>query len=55
MKVLFSSPASHPRGSWPADERAEQERGNGHPDAEVIMDLPADAFHVVTGRTPTEK
>jgi hypothetical protein len=52
MKVLFSSPAGHPQGSWPADERAAEERSNGHADAEVIMDLPSDTFRVVTGRTP---
>lgn len=55
MKVLFSSPAGHPRGSRPADERADQERHAGNQDAEVIMDLPSDTFRVVTGRTPKEQ
>lgn len=50
MKILFSSPAGHPRGSRPADERAAQERSNGNADAEVVMDLPTDTFRVVTGR-----
>lgn len=55
MKILFSSPAGHPRGSKPAEEKAEQERSNGHADAEVVMDLPSDTFRVVTGRTPKGK
>jgi hypothetical protein len=50
MRVLFSSPAGHPQGSWPADQRAAEEREAGNPDAEVIMDLPTDTFRVVTGR-----
>ncbi|MGW2213229.1 hypothetical protein [Streptomyces sp. NPDC001781] len=50
MKVLFSSPAGHPRGSRPADEQADKERAAGTSDAEVIMDLKSDTFQVVTGR-----
>jgi hypothetical protein len=55
MKILFSSPAGHPRGQRPADERAQQERSSGHPDAEVVMDLASDTFRVVTGRRTKEK
>lgn len=55
MKVLFSSPAGHPRGSRPADERAAEERAAGNPDAEVVMHLPSDTFRVVTGRTAKEQ
>lgn len=51
MKVLERFQAGDPRGSWPAEARAAEERGAGNPDAEVIMDLPTDRFLVVTGRT----
>lgn len=50
MKILFSSPAGHPRGAKPAEERAARERASGNPDAEVVMDLPSDTFRVVTDR-----
>jgi hypothetical protein len=50
MKVLFSSPAGHPRGSKPAEEKATEIRSTGTPDAEVIMDMGSDTFRVVTGR-----
>ncbi|WP_181360818.1 hypothetical protein [Streptomyces sp. S1D4-14] len=55
MKVLFSSPAGHPQGSWPAEARAAEERKAGNPDAEVIMDRASDDFLVVIGRTPKEQ
>ncbi|MFD5522309.1 hypothetical protein [Streptomyces sp. NPDC127066] len=44
--VLERFPASHPRGSWPAEEFAAARRTEGTP-AEVVMDLPSDAFLVV--------
>lgn len=50
MDVLERFPAGGPRGSWPAEEHAARERGAGHPDAEVVMDLASDQFWVVTGR-----
>lgn len=46
-EILARIPASHPRGSWPAEERAEELRQQGQP-ATVVMDLDADAFLVVT-------
>jgi len=45
--VLERFPAGSPRGSWPAEEFAEQRRREGQP-AEVVMDLLSDAFLVVT-------
>lgn len=45
-RVLERFPASHPRGSWPAEEYAAARRAEGTP-AEVVMDLPSDAFLVV--------
>lgn len=50
MKILERFPASHPRGQYPAEEYASSLRDAGVPDAEVIMSLPSDEFHVVTGR-----
>lgn len=44
-QVLGRFPASHPRGSWPAEEFARLRRLEGTP-AEVVMDLVADAFLV---------
>lgn len=44
--VLERFPASHPRGSWPAEEFAAARRAEGIP-ADVVMDLPSDAFLVV--------
>ncbi|MCZ4101004.1 hypothetical protein [Streptomyces sp. H39-C1] len=49
--VLERFPASHPRGSWPADEYAAVQRDQGV-NARVVMDLDTDQFLVVTGRTP---
>ncbi|WP_407698739.1 hypothetical protein [Streptomyces acidicola] len=40
-------PASHPRGSWPAEEEAQRLRQSGTP-AEVRMDLRTDRFLVVS-------
>ena len=50
--VLERFSASHPRGSWPAEEYAAARRAEGTP-AEVVMDLPTDAFLVV--RPDTEE
>jgi hypothetical protein len=44
--VLETFPAGSPRGSWPAEEFAAARRTEGI-NAEVVMDLPADSFHVV--------
>lgn len=44
--VLAEYPAGNPRGSWPAEERAQQLRDSGTP-ATVVMDLPSDRFLVV--------
>jgi hypothetical protein len=38
--------ASHPRGSWPAEEKAAALRDQGQP-AQVVMDLRTDSFLVV--------
>jgi hypothetical protein len=46
-EVLADFPAGGPRGSWPAEEKAQQLRNAGTP-AEVLMDLDADRFIVVT-------
>jgi hypothetical protein len=45
-EVLADFPASHPRGSWPAEEQAQQFRNQGVP-ATVVMDQPTDRFLVV--------
>jgi hypothetical protein len=44
--VLAETSASHPRGSWPAEEQAQQFREQGIP-ATVVMDQPTDRFLVV--------
>ncbi|MDX3044075.1 hypothetical protein PV383_43985 [Streptomyces caniscabiei] len=44
--VLDRFPASHPRGSWPAEEYAAARRAEGVP-AEVVMDLVTDSFLVI--------
>lgn len=41
-------PAGNPRGSWPAEEKAQQLREQGQP-ATVVMDLKTDRFLVVEG------
>lgn len=45
-RVIKAFPAGHPRGSWPADEFAAEQRREGV-EATVVMDLEADAFLVV--------
>lgn len=44
--VLDRFPASHPRGSWPAEEFAAEQRRAGQ-SVRVIMSLDEDAFLVV--------
>jgi hypothetical protein len=45
-EILADFSASHPRGSWPAEERAAELRDSGTP-VTVVMDLPSDRFLVV--------
>lgn len=45
-EILESFPAGNPRGSWPAEEFAAEQRAEGIP-AEVVMDLAGDRFLVV--------
>ncbi len=45
-EVLAEFSASHPRGSWPAEERAAELRASGTP-AEDRMDIHTDKFLVV--------
>lgn len=45
-EILASTQASHPRGSWPAEEQAQQFRDQGIP-VTVVMDQPTDRFLVV--------
>jgi hypothetical protein len=45
-QVVDRVPASHPRGSWPAEEKADQLRAQGQP-ATVVMDLRTDSFLVI--------
>ncbi|MET9915086.1 hypothetical protein ABZZ74_52070 [Streptomyces sp. NPDC006476] len=45
--VLESFPASHPRGSWPAEEFAADCRREGT-EARVVMDLASDSFLVIS-------
>jgi hypothetical protein len=45
-KILASTEAGHPRGSWPAEEQAQQFRDQGIP-ATVVQDLPGDRFLVI--------
>jgi hypothetical protein len=47
QKILASTQAGHPRGSWPAEEQAQQFRDQGIP-VTVVQDLPGDRFLVVT-------
>lgn len=44
--VLERFPASHPRGSWPAEEFAAARRAEGTP-VDVVMDMATDSFLVV--------
>jgi hypothetical protein len=46
-EILAATQAGHPRGSWPAEEQAQQFRDNGIP-ATVLQDLRTDRFLVVT-------
>lgn len=48
-EILADFPASHPRGSWPAEERAAELTRQGQP-ATVRMDLESDRFLVVPER-----
>ena len=45
--ILAEFPASHPRGSWPAEERAAELTAQGQ-SATVRMDLDRDRFIVVS-------
>lgn len=45
MGIAFTSPASHPRGSQPAEQAAQEIRNNGG-QAEVKMDMDSDTFRV---------
>lgn len=45
-KILAETPGGHPRGSWPAEEQAQQFRDQGIP-ATVVMDQPTDRFLIV--------
>lgn len=45
-EILAATPASHPRGSWPAEEQAQQFRDAGIP-ATVVQDIDTDRFLVV--------
>jgi hypothetical protein len=45
-EILAATPAGHPRGSWPAEEQAQQFRDQGIP-VTVVMDQPTDRFLVV--------
>ena len=44
--VLAEFPAGGPRGSWPAEEKAQQLRQAGTP-ATVVQDIDSDQFLVV--------
>ncbi|WP_221348786.1 hypothetical protein [Streptomyces beigongshangae] len=46
-EILDSFPAGHPRGSWPAEERAVALREQGE-SVTVVMDLDTDRFLVVS-------
>jgi hypothetical protein len=45
-EILAATQAGHPRGSWPAEEQAQQFRDQGIP-ATVVMDPDGDRFLVV--------
>jgi len=53
-QILAETPASHPRGSWPAEEQAQQFRDNGVP-ATVVQDIRTDRFLVVVPDEPGER
>ncbi|MCW8099781.1 hypothetical protein [Streptomyces tauricus] len=46
-EILDSFPAGHPRGSWPAEEKAAALREQGE-SATVVMDLDTDRFLIVS-------
>ncbi|MGW7260648.1 hypothetical protein [Streptomyces sp. NPDC054834] len=48
--VLERFPVGGPRGSWPAEEFAANQRAQGT-NAQVVMDLRTDQFLVVTDTT----
>ncbi|MFH9574228.1 hypothetical protein ACH4MG_27270 [Streptomyces sp. NPDC017454] len=48
-QILASFPAGGPRGSWPAEEMAQQLRDQGQP-ATVVMSMSEDKFLVVAER-----
>lgn len=45
-RVLERFPAGGPRGQWPAESYAAEQRRQGVP-ARVVMDLPSDSFLVI--------
>ncbi|MFB7707932.1 hypothetical protein [Streptomyces sp. NPDC056105] len=45
-RILEEFPAGGPRGSWPAEEFAAEQKRAGVP-AEVVMDQPNDRFLVI--------
>lgn len=45
-RILASVPMGHPRGSWPAEEQAQQFRDAGIP-ATVVAEIRTDRFLVV--------
>lgn len=53
-RILGESPASHPRGSWPAEEMAQQFRNEGIP-ATVVQEIRTDRFLVVVPDQADEK
>jgi hypothetical protein len=48
--ILERFPAGGPRGSWPTEEYAANQRAQGT-NAQVVMDLRTDQFLVVTDTT----
>lgn len=48
-EILASTQASHPRGSWPAEEQAQAFRDQGIP-VTVVMDQPTDRFLVIADK-----
>jgi hypothetical protein len=44
--ILHRVPAGNPRGSWPAEEFAQQQRREGR-SVDVVMDLATDSFLVI--------
>ncbi|MFJ4808520.1 hypothetical protein [Streptomyces longwoodensis] len=49
--VLERFPAGGPRGQWPAESFAAQQRRDGVP-ARVVMDLDSDSFLVIVEAAP---